>query len=132
MAKYKITGACGETLAKRALWLAWQACGGPLGMGFLQDRPEATEDEVWDATRNAYDYSGFAGKCSKPGVANPDYVFGRMMKMYLEFTEDTVSHRDGELRPAYQAWCSPTFPTYAALLTAAAGEVGAQLEEVKE
>lgn len=35
----------GEQVAKRIFWLAWQACGGPFGMGILQNHPGANEDD---------------------------------------------------------------------------------------
>ncbi len=124
MASVKIVGATGEAVAKRAFWLAWQACGGPRGMGFLQDRPDATEDDVWANARSDQDYPG--GRHDKSGSAYGDYVFGRMMKMGLEFTEDTVSYRDGALRLDYEAWCGK-YRDYEALVMAAMEDLGAEI-----
>jgi len=124
MATRKVVGATGEQVAKRAFWLAWQACGGPLGMGFLQNRPDATEEDVWVGARSAYDYVGY--KCNKPGEVTGDYVFGRMMKLHIEFTEDTVSTRDSMPTYDYQAWCR-MYPSYDALIDAAANDLGASV-----
>lgn len=123
-----IEGASGEAVAKRAMWLAWQACGGPLGMGFLHDRPNATEDEVWVGARGAADYEGSVVKQSQAGEAHADYVFGRMMKLSLEYTEDTISFRDEAPTQGYQAWCG-VFPSYMSLIEAAAHDLGATLAE---
>lgn len=126
MATRKVVGATGEQVAKRAFWLAWQACGGPFGMGVLQDRPAATEDEVWVGARGAHDYVLCSAKRSKPGEATGDYVFGRMMKLRIEFTEDTISTRDSMPTYDYQAWCH-MYPSYDALIDAAAKDLGASV-----
>lgn len=45
--KFKIEGVTGEEFASRLFYVAWQRCGGPLGMGMLQDRgPGMTEEQV--------------------------------------------------------------------------------------
>ena len=126
MATRKIVGATGEQVAKRAFWLAWQACGGPLGMGVFQDRAGVTEEEVWEGARGANDYQGFGAKCSKPGESTGDYVFGRMMKLHIEFEDDTVSTRDEAPTRDYQAWCG-RYPSYDALIDAAAKDLGASV-----
>ncbi len=109
-----------ELVVKRAMFLAWQACGGPLGMGVLRDNPSADEDRVWQAAYNREDYPGgnkFGD--NKPGQVYADYVFGRMMKFGLQWNETSVSFNDyGPLRPDYQAWCRK-YPTVTALLQAA-------------
>ena len=46
-------------IVKRAMFLAYQACGGPLGMGVFQDRGAVTEEQVW-----------------KNVCTNGDYLFG--------------------------------------------------------
>ena len=126
MAAVKITGATGEQVAKRAFWLAWQACGRPFGMGFIQDRPGATEEDVWKNARSDGDYSGV--RQDGPGRASGDYVFGRMMKLHLTFVEDTVSCRDEAPRRDYQAWCGK-YPTYLALVVAAVKDLGAEIAQ---
>ena len=126
MALRKVVGATGEQVVKRAFWLAWQACGGPLGMGFLQDRPGSAEEDVWDHARGAGDYSGADALRSKAGEAHGDYVFGRMMKLHIEFEDDTVSTRDEAPTRDYQAWCG-RYPSYDALIDAAAKDLGASV-----
>ena len=105
-------------LVKRIYWLAWQACGGTIGSGFLQDNPIATEDQVW---QNVCTYGDYASNPrSRPGDVYGDYVFGRMMKLGVEFDESkkTVTIPDRETAIDYQAW-SGRFPTYESLLEAA-------------
>lgn len=111
-------------LFKEALWLAWQACGGPVGLGFLQDHPQATKEEVLAAVVTARDYGGSPHLQPQPssdgGVyVNADYVFGRMMKLRVTIMVDSIKIDAGEPTPAYQAWTT-TYPTYEALFTAAA------------
>ena len=109
----------GEAVASEMLWLAWKACGGPVGMGFLQDNPRATKDEVWLAMLNASDYAGDM-KRPESGEVAADYVFGRMMKLYFKFTPTTVEwadHQDpGD--PDYNAW-SGKYRSVSALYEAA-------------
>jgi len=110
-------------LVKSAYWLAWQACGNPMGMGWLQDRAKATAEDVWGGIENASDYGGFAAersqKKAKSGDFHADYVFGRMMKTSLHIRCGNVFTQTDEPRPDYQSWCH-TYPTYEALLKAAA------------
>lgn len=94
----------GEMVAKRMMYLAWQACGGTQGMGFMRNHPEATEDEVWQNVRTRGDYVRIPGQ-DKPGEVYADYVFGRMMKMGLTYAADSVSWHDSTPRRDYQAWC---------------------------
>ena len=120
-----IIGASGETVAKRAFWLAWQACGGPLGAGFLQDNPSATEEDVWANARTAGDYSGMPMR--KDSGVYGDYVFGRMMKLGIGFSGDTITvDPPGEPDPDYQGWCIK-YPTYESLIEAAAADLGIRL-----
>jgi hypothetical protein len=104
-------------IAKEMFWLAWQACGGPEGMGFLQNRPNATKEEVWSmVTGQAMgDYPVPIGKGSRPYA---DYVFGRMMKFGVEIHEDHLLIQDSKPRNDYQSWCR-VYPTHDALLKAA-------------
>ena len=100
----KITCSDPLALAKEMFWLAWNACGGPSGMGWLQDAPSATRDDIWNNIVGAGDYPGQFR--SQPDIRPyADYVFGRMMKFGVEIEEDGVSFRDTELRSDYQAWC---------------------------
>lgn len=104
----------GETIAvaKKAVWLAWRAAGAPVGMGFLQDNPEADEEAVWANATSRGDYPG--SKPDTSGRVSADYVFGRMMKLYFTITDCGIEVPDGTPRADYQAWCR-SFPTYAAL-----------------
>lgn len=104
-------------VAKEMFWLAWQACGGPMGMGFLQSRPDATRDDVWRAVsgQEATDYAMPRGEMSAP---YGDYVFGRMMKLGVEIGDGFIKLRESTPRPDYQSWCRE-YPTYLALAEAA-------------
>ncbi len=122
------TGALrGVEVAMEMVWLAWKACGGPLGLGFLQDRPDATEEEVWLAMVGAHDYGGIGCKGAPTGEVNADYVFGRMMKLYFEYGEDFVDVREDDPKPDYQAWCRE-YPSYEALAKVAIESVGSNAE----
>lgn len=113
-------------LASHAFYLAWRACGGPLGMGFLQDKPGATKEQVLNNVVNS-DYGGL--RKSGPGEFDGDYVFGRMMKLTIRFDDETVSVPDSDPRPDYQAWCKK-YPSYESLIEAAAKELAFELLKV--
>lgn len=108
-------------VAKRALYLAWKAAGGPTGAGFLQDRGEQPEEDVWKRAYGMGDYSGRRAG-TPPERVDADYVFGRMLKLYFTVKGSTINHSDNEPRRDYQAWCG-RYPTYAALFDAAEAEV---------
>lgn len=110
-----------EKVIKRALFKAWKACGQPLGMGVLQDKPDAAEEDVWNNVQTAGDYPGGPVN-NEPNFVNADYVFGRMMKLMLEYEEDVIRYPEGDLSPGYQAWCEK-YPSYRDLLEAAESEV---------
>ena len=65
-------------LAKEMFYLAWNACGSPSGMGFLQDNPTASKEDVWKSVsgQTLTDYCIPTGDTLYP---RGDYVFGRMM-----------------------------------------------------
>ncbi len=119
--KFKVTGASGQQLAEQIMFTAWQACGGPLGMGVLQDRgPGMTLAQVMANVRSAGDYPGGPMGRDKPGELYGDYVFGRMMKTRVRYTDDTVELGGrGKPEPSYQAWARQ-YRTYEALVAAAA------------
>lgn len=100
---------------KDVFWLAWQACGGPLGMGFLRDNPGATREEVWENVRSSGDY---AWGDNTDNNWRADYVFGRMMKFTVELDDDQVTISGSGPDPDYQAW-SREYPSYQALADAA-------------
>ncbi len=93
------------SVMKEALWLAWQSSH-VMGMGYLQDRPGATKEEVW----------AYVQWPDKPVMSiHADYVFGRMMKLFCRIDDNVLTTREGELRDDYQSWCN-TFATYKDLL----------------
>lgn len=102
-------------VAKEALWLAWKACGGTSGMGFLKNKPESDKEAVWDNAVNMGDYNGRPRM--EPGI-NADYVFGRMMKLRFSINGDSLEFSDSQPRGDYQSWCYQ-YKTYAALFDAA-------------
>lgn len=107
-----------EAVVKQAFWLAWNACRGPVGMGFLQNNPSATIEDVWKNVRSAGDYGVGADKITKAseiGKAYGDYVFGRMMKLSIEWDESGVIVKDSEPQPDYQVWCR-VYKTYEELI----------------
>ena len=108
----------GLDIAREMMWLAWQACGGPVGMGAFQNRPGATRDDVWKQAIGGRDYPGGIKAADGPGIATGDYVFGRMMKIHFTFDADSVTVPDGAQQPDYQAWCT-TYATYDDLAKAA-------------
>ena len=112
----KLTVKNPQEVAKEAFWLAWQACGGPLGMGWLQNNPNANKEAVWQNVSEEGDYQGrFNNDANKPYA---DYVFGRMMKVGFTIGSDFVEFREETPHPDYQAWCRK-YPTYQALVEAA-------------
>jgi len=116
----EVTKGTGSAVAQEMLWLAWKACGGPLGMGFFQDNPRATKEDVWVGMVSASDYNGFTGKMPDVGEVRSDYVFGRMMKLRFNFGSDFIEW-DDYADPAdrsYNAWASK-FPTITKLFDAA-------------
>lgn len=116
----KVTTKNPVALAKRVFWLAYQASGGPSGMGIFQARNNATEEDVWDNVCTAGDYPH--GQ-NVPGFIEPkrpyaDYVFGRMMKVGLTLTEDSVEIQDRLATHDYQSWARK-YPYFSDLLIAA-------------
>lgn len=111
-------------VAKKAIYLAWQACGGPSGYGVFQDRGEQDEEAVWDQAFNMKDYRG---RNNIPaGYVNADYVFGRMMKLRFSLAGDTLKEiSDSTPLGDYQGWCY-VYPSYAKLFDAAEGAVMAK------
>lgn len=108
-----------EAVVKEAFWLAWQACGGPRGMGIFQDKPDATKEEVWDNIERKGDYPNPHGMATiRTERMYADYVFGRMMKVGFEYDETAVAVPDWEPTPGYQGWCH-LYPTYQSLIEAA-------------
>lgn len=110
-------------LAKRILWLAYNASV-PIGMGWLQERPDVTEESLW---------KGYGGN-GRPGravhEAYVDYGYGRMMKVGVIVGRTDGGNplaveitNDGTPRGDYQSFAR-RYPTYADLLNAAVAELG--------
>lgn len=114
-----------ELVVKRSFYLAWKACGHPVGMGVFQDRPNATEDDVWKNILSSGDYSVNLG--SFPGNVSGDYVFGRMMKLNILCGEDWIEIPDSLPAPDYQGW-SYQYLTYKALVDKAIEELNLKAE----
>lgn len=113
--RIELNGLTGEAVVKRAFFLAWIACGRPMGMGILRDRPNSTEEDVWRNVQESGDYDFRRGSSGDPGCAYGDYVFGRMMKLTLRYGADWVEFADSTPRPDYQSWCIK-YPSYRALI----------------
>src|SRR5260221_14295620 len=88
-------------IAKKAVYLAWQACGGTSGFGILQDRGAQPLEAVWDQAYNRKDYSGRHSGTPASEVS-ADYVFGRMLKLYFSVDGDSVYVSDNQPRRDYQ------------------------------
>ena len=92
-------------LAKELFWLAWKESR-VIGMGIFQDDPKATKEAVWKSLEGDYLRK------------RADYVFGRMMKLYIEILPGGVEIHTREPRSDYQSWCV-TYPTIQSLVDAA-------------
>ena len=130
METYLIEGATGEAFAKRMFRLAWdKSC--MIGSGFLQDRGELSEDEVWGIMRGAEDYQGADCKKPKSGEVDADYVSGRMMKLHYSFAENSISCQPREWRHDYQSFCG-AYKDFGALIDAAAKSLCVSVSKVAE
>lgn len=98
-------GRTGEAVARRMLWLAYEASV-PVGMGFLHYTTKATEDDVFKAAYNSHRQE-----------VSADYVFGRMIKLVIRFTDNMVDIPESRPRIDYQSWCRQ-YPTHDDLLLA--------------
>ena len=113
--KIKIINITPEKFVSRMFYLLWRACGGPMGMGVFQDRPGATEEQVFQNAKSAGDYPG--GSRSHSSKYYGDYVFGRMMKFGCEVDGDCVILDNSNYTPDYQAWCRK-YPDNLSIVTA--------------
>lgn len=121
-----------EAVVKRAFMLAYCAAGSASGMGFFQAKSSATEDEIWSNVCARGDYPGAVVRAQddlRQGKAYGDYVFGRMMKLRIEFDrkDGTISVPDSQPRRDYQGWTCQEFPSYQSLVEMAATEIGVDL-----
>jgi len=102
-------------VAKEALWLAWNAAGGPSGYGFFRDKPSATKEDVWQNAITSGDYSGVRASAER---IDADYVFGRMLKLRFRVNGSALDVPDYQPRGDYQGWCHQ-YSSFAALFDAA-------------
>lgn len=116
MAEFLTHPFTGEQVAKRILFLAYQASR-VVGMGVIHAKDDALEQEVWEQCVNNR-WSGH-----RPGQISADYVFGRMMKLSVLWSESGVTIPHDEPRPDYQSWCT-TYRTAADLIAAAILSLG--------
>jgi hypothetical protein len=119
-----ITSVEPETFIKRAFYLAWQACGGPLGMGVLQDNPKAVEEDIWKNVNISGDYPTHH---NKPNEYYGDYVFGRMMKWGCRVENGVISLRNEEFDRSYNSFAHKYKDTKS-LLDATAESLGCEYE----
>lgn len=122
---FKIAGVSGEQMAKRMMKLAWDACGGPTGMGVLKDRGQVSEDAVWKNVCSQGDYAGARHK-EPNGSAYADPVFGRMMKLNIYFDANGVKGDGTPYRRDYQAFAMK-YKQIDDLVIAAAESLGAEI-----
>lgn len=122
----KITVENPVEVVKEAFWLAWNACGGPMGMGIFQNNPGASKEDVWKNISVRGDYPGGTSLPGMIGVkeengkgqAYGDYVFGRMMKLSLRWEGKDIEIEESKPRADYQSWCCK-YPTYQSLVETA-------------
>ena len=113
------------SLAKRMLFLAYNASAPASGMGLFQavrlGGKEPDEETVWGCAYNAEDYMGV--RTDPPNVVYADYVFGRMMKWSCAWKENVLSIRDENYDREYQSF-SGSYPTSSSLVQAALDSLG--------
>lgn len=125
----------GMAIIKRMFYLAWKACGGPVGMGVFQDRRlegrEATEEEVWRNVVGAEDYGGCKFS-NREDEFYGDYVFGRMMKWGCRLDGTTIDIPErSPYRPDYQGFAHK-YPSPLSLLVASLNSLGLEYQGVEE
>lgn len=106
-----------KKVVKRAFYLAWIACKRTQGMGFLKNCPNASEEEVWNNVQTNGDYPSIKRKKEKRKEF-ADYVFGRMMKLALEWDGKYVFYPERKPSISYQSWCTQ-YENYEKLLITA-------------
>ena len=113
------------SVAKRMLFLAYNASAPASGMGMFQEArlggKPADEETVWNCAYNAEDYMGL--KHEPPNVVHADYVFGRMMKWSCKWEKNVLSIRDDNYHWEYQSF-SGSYPTSKDLVVAALESLG--------
>jgi len=90
-----------NALIKRIFWLAYNASE-VYGMGHLQKVDNATEDAVWDNIKCSGDYPI---NRNGPGEWTADYVFGKMMKLRVEYDDNNeIFVAPGKPNLSYNSW----------------------------
>ncbi len=98
-----------KALCKRMVFLAFNACGGAMGMGVFQEMrlggKVASEEEVWNCAYNKQDYPGGRsfGRMDENEV-DCDYVYGRMMKWGCSWNKNIVTVKDFPFKRDYQGF----------------------------
>ena len=95
--KIKVLNSVG--VIKEMMWLAWCACNSPLGL----DKSMRTKEEIWSMVELG------------EKRADADYILGRMMKLRLQWDNNSIIYPDNPPRSDYQAWCHK-YPTYERLI----------------
>lgn len=126
--KIKVPSDKVQEVVKQFFWVAYCACGGTSGLGFLQDRAGISPDAVLRNVQTAGDYGGGFGR-NDPKHPYGDYVFGRMMKTGIKIEGDILEIRDDKPRRDYQGWCR-VYDSYEALLRAACQNAGVEFTTV--
>ena len=111
-----------KEIAEEMLWLAWNACRGSRGMGVFQDNPEASKEDVVHNVKTSGDYPVDL-KNSEDNHYTADYVFGRMMKLRIDWEDGNIILPVFEPSPEFQEWAS-VYPSYEELLDAALKTAG--------
>lgn len=115
---------------KRVIFLLWQAAGSPSGMGWFQNNPTASEEEVFEQAAGNRDYPCYREhREGQPVSIYMDYVFGRCLKTDLLYDEvkGTVELRPDTPRATYQNWWR-RYKDSSEVFTAALRELGLSLK----
>jgi hypothetical protein len=117
--KITVPASQAQSIVSKFFYLAWSASK-VMGMGFLQDRHAATEQEVFSNVIRSGDYVLPVHGGNNRTYA--DYVFGRMMKLGISVTRNgedcDLEVSDSPAKPDYNSW-SGTYNSPADILDAA-------------
>lgn len=105
----KVGGKTGEEIAKRMMFLAYEAAQ-VFGMGAMQAVDGATEEQVWERiVTNADRLVSTAPR--QTTTISADYCYGRMMKIGCEVRGDHIEIiGPSKFTRDYQSWCHK-YPT---------------------
>jgi len=122
--KVKIIGVKKEEFIKTLFFLLWQSSK-VVGAGVLQDKPEATKEDVWNNILACNDYPGKPHH-PKDGLVL-DYVFGRCMKFTLRWENDIIVLREKKFHIQYETW-QHKYPDNKTILDATSKVLGCTYE----